>query len=73
MFDTMFSFGAVPSRTIRQLSSITVLLLGLVLPTSLPAQGRARAPIVTLAQDSPSGTDDYYLLDLGDGALTLSD
>ncbi len=33
----------------------------------------ARAPIVALPHDSTSGTDDYYYLDLGSGALTLVD
>ncbi len=73
MFDAMFSLGAIPSPGRRRLCGSLGVLLCLLTPAVLPAQGQARAPVVLLPQDSPSGTDDFYSLDLGDGALTLYD
>ncbi len=54
----------------------SVLLLWLLIAPSacLWAQApSARAPVVALPQDSTSGTDEYYYLDLGTGGLTMVD
>ncbi len=49
---------------------MALLLWLLTVPAAAWAQG---SPIVALAQDSTSGTDDLYYLDLGSGGLTHGD
>lgn len=64
----------LPRRWAQGLGVIPLLWLLVAPSASLWAQAPApRAPVVALPHDATSGTDDYYYLDLGGGALTLVD
>ncbi len=79
MAETCFG-GGKPARARVLLPAILVPAAYLVLaalalePPALRAQTpAARAPIVALPHDAPSGTEDFYFLDLGTGTVTRVD
>ena len=67
----MFSIEALPDPGRRRLGGMILLLL--LSPATVWGQPPPRAPIIALPQDSTSGTDDLYYLDLGSGAMTHGD